>query len=188
MEQMKTMLLTYPWIIYVIVGFFCIGITALVVILIFWRLHRKKDAVIFEELPADVPVDIPSVPVISPLIDEDDYTRVLIEDEQPKLKSYRLALQELNEPGQLFAVLVKERIVIGRKQSCDIHIPNSTLSGEHCEIVLKNGKLYLCDLNSLNGTYLNGISKRISEELLVNGSIIEMGSERLQAIITVISS
>ncbi|GEM_PF-3357323 len=182
------MLIAYPWIIYVCAGVLLTGIIVLAAVLIVWQCRKKKNIVPFDELPEDVAEELPPVPSVpSFAVDTGDYTRVLIQNAEPKLKSYRLSLQQLNEPGELFSIMVKERIVIGRKNNCDIQIPNSTLSGEHCEIILKNGKLYLRDLNSLNGTYLNDSSKRITEELLTDGSIIEIGSERLQAIISVIS-
>lgn len=96
------------------------------------------------------------------------------------LKSYVLELYDLRKPGQGYRVNVSDRITIGRGSKCTVCIPNRTLSSEHCEIVLNNGRLFLRDLNSLNGTYLNGNPNKVTEAYLESGSVIQIGSEKLQ--------
>ena len=41
--------------------------------------------------------------------------------------------------------------LIGRGQNCDIRVPQSSVSRQHCELYLKNGVLFLKD-TSTNGT------------------------------------
>lgn len=48
------------------------------------------------------------------------------------------------------------RLVIGRSVEADIQLQDSTLSAMHAEIFSDNGQLLVCDLESLNGTRLNG--------------------------------
>lgn len=48
------------------------------------------------------------------------------------------------------------RCLIGRQKTCDLPIPLSSISREHCEIVIKDGGVQLRDLGSRNGTYRNG--------------------------------
>ena len=51
--------------------------------------------------------------------------------------------------------LDKERITVGRKPHNEIHIDDPTVSGEHAAI-LHLQHTYVEDLNSTNGTILNG--------------------------------
>jgi serine phosphatase RsbU (regulator of sigma subunit) len=48
------------------------------------------------------------------------------------------------------------RNVVGRSIGTDLHIPDATISRRHAELTLKDGRLTLRDLNSLNGTQVNG--------------------------------
>lgn len=56
--------------------------------------------------------------------------------------------------GQVFEV--KGPMVIGRDSSCDISIPVEHLSRKHAELTLQEGKLFVTDLGSSNGTFVNG--------------------------------
>ncbi len=52
--------------------------------------------------------------------------------------------------------------IIGRQHDCNFRVPVMAVSKKHCRITLADGTLKTCDLNSHNGTYLNG--KRLSNE------------------------
>lgn len=112
------------------------------------------------------------------------YTRRLFES---PLKSYVLELHDLKRPGNIYRVNVNNSIKIGRKHECDICIDNATLSGIHCEIYLRNGKMYIRDLNSTNGTYLNGNLNSGAEEELTSGSILSLGAVKLRVELKLIS-
>ena len=47
--------------------------------------------------------------------------------------------------------------IIGRHESCDIHISHTGISRKHFEISLTDNELILKDLNSINGTFVNGV-------------------------------
>ena len=51
--------------------------------------------------------------------------------------------------------LTKSRTVVGRNRSCDLRIPLSSVSREHCEILVEATGVTVRDLDSSNGTYLN---------------------------------
>lgn len=63
--------------------------------------------------------------------------------------------------------------VIGRRQDCDLCIPLMIVSRRHCELNLDRGQLRLRDLNSRNGTYLNG--DRVDEAQVNPGDKIQIG-------------
>jgi pSer/pThr/pTyr-binding forkhead associated (FHA) protein len=47
-------------------------------------------------------------------------------------------------------------IIIGRLRGCSIRIPSASVSRKHCRLRFKNGSFCVEDLNSSNGTFLNG--------------------------------
>lgn len=52
--------------------------------------------------------------------------------------------------------LPAEESIIGRSRDCDVCIPSKEVSRRHCLLHHEDGKLFIEDLNSANGTYLNG--------------------------------
>jgi len=63
--------------------------------------------------------------------------------------------------------------VIGRRQDCDLCIPLMNVSRRHCEINQDEGKLRLRDLDSRNGTFVNGT--KVHESELNDGDQILIG-------------
>ncbi len=74
--------------------------------------------------------------------------------------------------------LNKPRISIGRRQHNDIQIDNLAISGEHAAIVTILNDSFLEDLNSTNGTLVNG--QAISKHVLKNNDVIELGKYKLK--------
>lgn len=74
--------------------------------------------------------------------------------------------------------LAKERITIGRKPHNDIQIDNLAISGEHAAIVTILNDAFLEDLDSTNGTQVNG--QPVKKHFLQNGDVIELGKYRLK--------
>jgi pSer/pThr/pTyr-binding forkhead associated (FHA) protein len=52
--------------------------------------------------------------------------------------------------------LLKETLVIGRRETCDIVLRFGNVSGQHCQLTLESGYWYVQDLNSSNGVKVNG--------------------------------
>ena len=74
--------------------------------------------------------------------------------------------------------LTKERTSIGRKPHNDIQIDNLAISGEHAIIVSMLPDFFLEDLNSTNGTYVNG--QPVKKHVLKDDDVIELGKYRLK--------
>jgi len=74
--------------------------------------------------------------------------------------------------------LAKERTTIGRKPHNDIQIDNLAISGEHAVIITLLNDSFLEDLNSTNGTYING--QAVKKHFLQDGDVIELGKYRLK--------
>jgi pSer/pThr/pTyr-binding forkhead associated (FHA) protein len=52
--------------------------------------------------------------------------------------------------------LRSEETIVGRRQGCDIRIPSASVSRRHCLLSFREGYLSVEDLDSANGTFLNG--------------------------------
>ena len=74
--------------------------------------------------------------------------------------------------------LNKERMSIGRRASNDILIDNLAISGEHAAVVTILNDSFLEDLNSTNGTVVNG--QQIKKHFLKNGDVVELGKYKLK--------
>ena len=66
---------------------------------------------------------------------------------------------------------------IGRKPGCEIMIDNLAISGEHANIFTVGNDSFIQDLNSTNGTLVNG--KKITKHHLKNGDTIAIGKHTL---------
>jgi len=72
----------------------------------------------------------------------------------------------------------KERYTIGRLPDNDIRIDNAAVSGHHSLIINILNDSFLEDLNSTNGTYVNG--KLIKKHALQHGDLITVGHHQLR--------
>jgi hypothetical protein len=86
----------------------------------------------------------------------------------------------LSLEGQVLAEynMNKERYTIGRLPDNDIRIDNAAVSGHHSLIINILNDSFLEDLNSTNGTYVNG--KLIKKHALQNGDVITVGHHQLR--------
>jgi pSer/pThr/pTyr-binding forkhead associated (FHA) protein len=74
--------------------------------------------------------------------------------------------------------MTKERYTIGRLPDNDVRIDNPAVSGHHSLIINILNDSFLEDLNSTNGTYVNG--KLIKKHALQNGDVITIGHHQLR--------
>lgn len=74
--------------------------------------------------------------------------------------------------------LDRETLTIGRKTDNDIHIDNLAVSGNHAKILTILNDSFIEDLDSTNGTYING--EKIIRHALRNGEIIAIGKHELK--------
>jgi predicted component of type VI protein secretion system len=56
--------------------------------------------------------------------------------------------------------IVKDLVIVGRKEECDLRLEHKSVSKLHCVIVKTDGLLLLRDLGSTNGTRVNGTRVR----------------------------
>ncbi|MEZ5735454.1 MAG: SpoIIE family protein phosphatase [Novosphingobium sp.] len=68
---------------------------------------------------------------------------------------------------------------IGRTAPADIIIADSEVSRSHCMVILKDEEVYISDLNSTNGTYVDGV-KVTEATVLPVGSVLQVGNRLLK--------
>jgi len=74
--------------------------------------------------------------------------------------------------------LTQERSTLGRRPYNDIVLDNLAVSGEHAAITLQNGEVWIEDLDSTNGTFLNGLP--IKRQQFTPGSVVLIGKCQLK--------
>lgn len=74
--------------------------------------------------------------------------------------------------------LEKERLLIGRKPENDIQVDNLAVSGQHAAIITILNDSFLEDLDSTNGTFVNG--KLVKKHALKHGDVITIGKHELK--------
>lgn len=75
-------------------------------------------------------------------------------------------------------LLLGERTTIGRRPNNDIVLDNRAISGEHAAVIRSQHDHILEDLNSTNGTFVNG--QPIKKHFLQDNDIIELVNYRIQ--------
>ena len=86
---------------------------------------------------------------------------------------FSLPSQEFSNPLRLKRPLT----IIGRERS-DIIIKDSEVSSSHCQIQDIEGKFFIFDMNSTNGTYVN--DKKIIKAQLKPSDVIRVGQTKFQ--------
>jgi FHA domain len=78
--------------------------------------------------------------------------------------------------GESFEV-TGERMRIGRSPEAEVFLDDVTVSRNHAMLVRRRDGLYIDDLGSLNGTYVN--RRRIESHKLVDGDELQVGKYKL---------
>lgn len=89
--------------------------------------------------------------------------------EKPALPQWQLKAMSGAISGKMF--LIDGTTVLGRDPGCDIIITGPHVSRRHAEISIRSGQLWMKDLGSSNGSFLNG--KRSEESMLKHGDEVK---------------
>lgn len=74
--------------------------------------------------------------------------------------------------------VTKDRTSVGRRPYNDVVIDNLAVSGEHAVLQMSGNEVYLEDLNSTNGTFVNG--KAVKKQLLNDSDLVEIGKYKIK--------
>jgi diguanylate cyclase (GGDEF)-like protein len=92
--------------------------------------------------------------------------------EQKRDLAYLVVLAGVSA-GEMFK-LQEDRTVVGRGTKVTLRLNDEGVSREHCAFVREGEKIFVTDLGSTNGTYVNGI--KIDRKELTDGDKIMVGS------------
>jgi len=71
-----------------------------------------------------------------------------------------------------------DRTTIGRVEDNLFPIAEASVSSHHCEVLLRGNEVFVHDLNSTNGTFING--EKITESVLKPGQTLRLGQIELR--------
>ncbi len=77
--------------------------------------------------------------------------------------------------------ITKDKTTLGRRPYNDIVIDNLAVSGEHAVLQMLGNDVFIEDLNSTNGTYING--KAIKKQMLAHNDAVEIGKYKIKYLV-----
>jgi pSer/pThr/pTyr-binding forkhead associated (FHA) protein len=77
--------------------------------------------------------------------------------------------------------VTKDKTTLGRRPYNDIVIDNLAVSGEHAVLQMVGSDVFIEDLNSTNGTYING--KAVKKQLLSHNDTVEIGKYKIKYLV-----
>jgi len=97
-----------------------------------------------------------------------------------KLRKLTFTVVKGTEPGHNKDLEMTDELVIGRSQSCDYKVEgDDEVSSRHCQISLAEDDLMIGDLNSTNGTSVNG-APLVQFRTLEDGDIVGLGRTEIR--------
>jgi hypothetical protein len=88
-------------------------------------------------------------------------------------------LDEFDQPVRGFRLSRRTPMTIGRDPTNDIVLADRSVSGHHAVVRYMNGEWVLADLDSRNGTYVNGAAIA-TETSILEHDVVQFGAVRLQ--------
>lgn len=114
---------------------------------------------------------------------DDDKTQIIEDDDctQIMAQEYVLCLSDKMNPEKTFRVPLRETVIIGRRagEATLVIDYDKSVSGRHCQVRERDGRVFVEDLQSANGTMVDGM-RILSETEIVSGSVLTLGRVELK--------
>ncbi|MCM1540560.1 MAG: FHA domain-containing protein [Blautia sp.] len=89
---------------------------------------------------------------------------------------HRILLVNIRDAVQTYQCSIADKVIVGRNSFfSNLVLEDDAVSEKHCEIELLNGKVYIKDLGSSNGTYVDGIQISANNVEVQSGAILRLG-------------
>jgi hypothetical protein len=163
----------------------CAIILLVILVVVILIIVSRKKKTVFEQADESIINQIPGnnreiehTEFIEPFRNSDNGNTIDIFDQRT---NYQIVLTDVKSPAKSFYVPLRSSIIIGRHpQMCDILIDyDNSVSGKHCEIITRNGKFYIKDSQSSNGTFING-TRVLAETEIFTGNVLKLGRVELR--------
>ena len=170
----------YPW-----QPFACIPLVLLVCLAIIWqfRRHAKKpvSADIGQTLPPETSVAFKQTAATA-LKKEQPASRYCPPPQASSPQGLHLLLTALPLPPETFTLYLADSITVGSDAPSHLILKNDKdISTLHCKFLQRNSKLYITDLGSAHGTFVNNILIKTRIQLQ-NGDVVRIVQTELQVI------
>jgi pSer/pThr/pTyr-binding forkhead associated (FHA) protein len=109
-------------------------------------------------------------------LEEDAAEEAALPQSELELGQALLVVQRGPNAGSRF-LIDKDVTTAGRHPESDIFLDDVTVSRRHAEFRRDDGKFFIHDVGSLNGTYVN--RQRVDETQLANGDELQIGKFKL---------
>lgn len=120
-----------------------------------------------------------------PIDTVETYQTMLLDQDKTMPLDYKgspgidIKLTDIHRNQVIFEKSINQSIVIGRKEGCDIMFDESSISKEHASLSIIEGNVWISDLFSTNGTFVNGT--KLSDTTIMNsGDILKVGLRELR--------
>lgn len=98
-----------------------------------------------------------------------------VKNDTSSTKDILLLINGIASESRQMQARINGSAIVGRSSICDIYFDDLSMSKQHFALEVEKGSVFVTDLESKNGTFLNG--KKIAGRMPVeNGSVIEAGS------------
>jgi len=100
----------------------------------------------------------------------------------PPAPALKMKLSVLGNSGDQrdYGISLSDRAFIGRSEECDLAIrDDEEISKRHCELTIQSGYVMISDLNSTNGTFVNGVPVKTGHRLK-SGDLVLLGRTELR--------
>lgn len=106
--------------------------------------------------------------------------KFLLLREYKEIEGIQWSLEAVSDVGKELTINIESLpFIIGRESDCDLKLIDKRISRHHCELRISSGMLWIRDLGSTNGTYLN--NKKIEcAELLESGDVVTIGKNQFK--------
>lgn len=143
----------------------CIVAVAVFVLVVFlvWRKIKKNKGIVYVDGKAALANNV------------SQRQRVTFSEETGFPISLEILSGSLSE-GEIIKATIFKSMIVGRASFCDLSLEDSRLSRQHFALEHKDGEVYITDLQTTNGTFVNGVwihneHKLENEDVIVAGSL-----------------
>lgn len=149
-----------------LMGVICVAVVALVFYLVLLKLKKKKNVKKIKEL---------FITQVNETVEEKHY----IQNVTPQSHAVTLYCQTANAPQKRVSLKVVSSFIVGRSNICEVCIEDAKMSRQHFAVEYTDGVFMISDLNSVNGTFVNGV-RVLSRQRLNSGDMILAGLTRIR--------
>ena len=118
-----------------------------------------------------------------PVGDQPDRLEKALDESRSHESGWEVFFAQNLDSGEcwLLELAADDPVTIGRSDTADLTLGDATVSGRHARLEHHAGALFIKDMRSTNGTYVN--EKRVFSQPLAHGDVVRCGGIRLRVVL-----